>query len=82
MKRLLSCIVLMLVLVTQALADQITLKNGDRVTGKIVKSDGGKLVVSTELLGDISVDLASLPTSPPISRYTSHSKTAARFPEH
>ena len=60
MKRILTCIVLTLALSTQTLADQITLKNGDRVTGKIVKTDGGKLVVTTELLGDVSVDLAAV----------------------
>ena len=39
MKRLLSCTVVMLVLFTQGRADQMTLKNGDRVTGEIVKTD-------------------------------------------
>jgi putative salt-induced outer membrane protein YdiY len=42
----------------EALADQVTLRNGDRVSGKIVKSEGGKLVIKTELLGDVTVDLA------------------------
>lgn len=60
MKESLSSIVLMLVLFIHAPADQITLKNGDRVTGKIVKTEGGKLVVNTELLGDVSVDLAAV----------------------
>jgi putative salt-induced outer membrane protein len=60
MKRLLSCTVLLLVLAAHGLADQITLKNGDRVTGKIVKTDGGKLIVTTDLLGDVSVDLAAV----------------------
>jgi putative salt-induced outer membrane protein len=60
MKRLLTCTVLLLALAVQTAADQITLKNGDRVTGKIVKTDGGKLVVTTDLLGDVSVDLASV----------------------
>ncbi|MDQ1472272.1 MAG: hypothetical protein QOJ99_3752 [Bryobacterales bacterium] len=32
-------------------ADQIVLKNGDRVTGSIVKKDGANLVVKSELLG-------------------------------
>jgi hypothetical protein len=41
-------------------ADQITLKNGDRVTGKFVKTEGGKLVVATDLFGDVSVDLANV----------------------
>ncbi len=60
MKRLLTCTVLLIALATQTLADQITLKNGDRVTGKIVKTDGGKLVITTELLGDVSVDLGAI----------------------
>src|SRR5262245_55451952 len=57
MKRVLTCTVLLFVLTCEVLADQITLKNGDRVTGKIVKTDGGKLVVTTDLLGDVNVDL-------------------------
>jgi putative salt-induced outer membrane protein YdiY len=60
MKRLLSCVLLLVALSTQTLADQITLKNGDRVTGKIVKTDGGKLIVTTDLLGEVAVDLASV----------------------
>ena len=60
MKKFLTCTIVILVLGAHAAADQITLKNGDRVTGKIVKTDGGKLVVSTELLGDVSVDLAAI----------------------
>jgi len=60
MRKTLTIAALLLSLSTQAIADQITLKNGDRVTGKIVKSDGGKLVVTTDLLGAVSVDLASV----------------------
>jgi putative salt-induced outer membrane protein YdiY/small nuclear ribonucleoprotein (snRNP)-like protein len=60
MKRLLTCTVLLIALATQTSADQITLKNGDRVSGKIVKTDGSKLVVTTDLLGDVSVDLAAV----------------------
>ncbi|MBK9155576.1 MAG: DUF481 domain-containing protein [Chloracidobacterium sp.] len=37
------------------LADQITLKNGDRITGKIVKKDGDKIVIETESAGVIAV---------------------------
>src|SRR5690348_15864951 len=42
------------------LADHITLKNGDRRAGKIVKSEGGKLVIKTQLIGDIRVDLSAV----------------------
>ncbi|HEY2459983.1 MAG TPA: DUF481 domain-containing protein [Candidatus Acidoferrum sp.] len=36
-------------------ADQITLKNGDRLTGTIVKSDAKTLLIKTELAGDVNV---------------------------
>jgi hypothetical protein len=36
-------------------ADQLTLKNGDRVTGKIVKKDGGKITIKTDLMGDVTI---------------------------
>jgi putative salt-induced outer membrane protein len=38
-----------------ALADQVTLKNGDRLTGSIVKSDGKELVIKTDYAGDVTV---------------------------
>jgi putative salt-induced outer membrane protein YdiY len=50
----------MLVLVFAALssalfADQVVLKNGDRLTGTILKSDGTTLVMKTEFAGDVTV---------------------------
>jgi len=38
-----------------ALADQIVLKNGDRLTGSITKSDGKALVIKTDYAGDVTV---------------------------
>ena len=38
-----------------ALADQIVLKNGDRLTGTIVKSNATSLVIKTEFAGDVTV---------------------------
>lgn len=37
-------------------ADQVTLKNGDRLTGTIIKSDGKALVIKTEFAGEVTVD--------------------------
>jgi putative salt-induced outer membrane protein len=36
-------------------ADQVTLKNGDRITGQIVKKDGDKLTVKSELMGEVTI---------------------------
>ncbi len=45
-----------LLFVTQGLfADQITLSNGDRLTGTITKADGKTLVMKTEFAGEVTV---------------------------
>jgi putative salt-induced outer membrane protein YdiY len=46
---------LLLLLSIPALADQIVLKNGDKLTGSITKSDGKVLVIKTDYAGDVSV---------------------------
>lgn len=58
-KSIFVCISL-LSFVTAVFADQITLKNGDRVSGKIVKSDGKTLVLHTDFAGDITIDLPKI----------------------
>jgi putative salt-induced outer membrane protein YdiY len=39
-----------------ALADQITLKNGDRFSGQIIKSDEKSVVMKTEFAGEVTID--------------------------
>ena len=41
-------------------ADQITLKNGDRLTGTVVKSDGKTLVLHTEAAGDVTFQFGAI----------------------
>jgi putative salt-induced outer membrane protein len=48
------CVVSML-LAVPAWADQVTLKNGDRLTGTISKSDGKTLLLKTVYAGDVTV---------------------------
>ncbi|MGD9561526.1 MAG: YdiY family protein [Pyrinomonadaceae bacterium] len=45
---------------TPIFADQIFLKNGDRLTGKILKKDGDKIVIETESAGVVTVLWASV----------------------
>lgn len=52
--------VVFLGLASAAFADQITLKNGDRLSGTIVKSDGKTLVLHTEFAGDVTVQFAAI----------------------
>jgi putative salt-induced outer membrane protein YdiY len=41
-------------------ADQVTLKNGDRLTGTVVKSDGKVLLLHTEAAGDVTIKFADI----------------------
>lgn len=50
-------------------ADQVTLKNGDRLTGMIVKSDAKTLLIKTEFAGDVNVQwdaVAAIVSSQPL----------------
>ena len=53
---------LVLFLAIPVLADQIVLKNGDRLTGTITKSDGKSLVIKTEYAGDVTVKFDAIQT--------------------
>ena len=43
-------------LAAQCLADTVTLDNGDRVTGRIQKSEAGKVVIVTDYAGEVKID--------------------------
>jgi putative salt-induced outer membrane protein YdiY len=45
---------------TSSFADQVTLKNGDRLTGTVVKSDGKELVLHTDDAGDVTLKFDSI----------------------
>jgi putative salt-induced outer membrane protein YdiY len=49
------CFVICALVPVRSAADEVILKNGDRITGKIVSKNGGKLIVKTDLLGQITV---------------------------
>jgi hypothetical protein len=41
-------------------ADQVTLKNGDRLSGTIEKSDGKTLMIKTEFAGEVTVQFSAI----------------------
>jgi putative salt-induced outer membrane protein len=53
-------LIMFLGLAPAVFADQITLKNGDRLTGTVVKSDGKILVLHTEFAGDVTLQFAAI----------------------
>ena len=56
---LLVCLVLF---AQSSLGDEILLKNGDRLTGKIDHLVVGKLVLKSEIAGDVTVDISNIQT--------------------
>lgn len=50
----------LLALAGEAAADQIALKNGDRLTGRIVKSDGKTIVFKSEMVGELGIPLENI----------------------
>jgi len=53
-------LLILCLLALPVMADQVTLKNGDRITGQIVKKDGDKLFVKSELMGDVTIPWAAV----------------------
>jgi len=49
-------------LTSLALSDEIQFINGDRLTGKIKSAADGKMVISTDVAGDVTVDMAKVKT--------------------
>jgi len=53
-------VVVWAILCPVVLADQIILKNGDRLTGTIIKSEGDNLTMKSELAGTVTVPWAAI----------------------
>jgi putative salt-induced outer membrane protein len=53
-------VVAFLVVSPSLFADQVTLKNGDRLTGTIMKSDGKTLVLHTGAAGDVTIKFSEI----------------------
>jgi putative salt-induced outer membrane protein YdiY len=55
MRRILLSVISLLLTASAAHADQVALKNGDRLTGKIETGDGKTLLLKTEFAGDVTI---------------------------
>ncbi len=60
MLKLIASALLLLLCVSSLCAEQVSLKNGDHLTGTIVSMDGKKLVLKTAYAGDVSIDWDSV----------------------
>ena len=57
---ILLALITLLGLSSALFADQVTLKNGDRLTGTVVKSDGKTLVLHTDAAGDVTIQFEAI----------------------
>src|SRR5271169_1660431 len=48
--------------VIPAMADQVVLNNGDRITGTINSVDSGKMIIVSPIAGTITVDMVNVKT--------------------
>jgi len=74
----LAGIALFLVAALAASADTVVMKNGDHLTGTVVKSDGKQLTLKTDYAGDINLQWAAvkeLMTDKPVYAVTPDKKT-------
>jgi putative salt-induced outer membrane protein YdiY len=73
-----SMVLLGLLIVTgRASADQVVLKNGDKITGKVGEIAGGKMKFISPVLGDISIDMVnveSFSTDAPVNIRMKHNQ--------
>lgn len=56
MSKKLAVVLFVLGFAVMGFAEQVTLKNGDRLTGSILSMDGKKLVIKTTYAGEVSID--------------------------
>src|SRR6202521_2680766 len=59
-RKTLLLLMTMVLLCPALFADQVSLKNGDRLTGAIVKSDAKTLVLKTEAAGEVTFQWSSI----------------------
>lgn len=55
MKKVAFCLIALVVFADSAFADQLVMKNGDRITGKIVSQTDGKIAIETDYAGTVTV---------------------------
>lgn len=61
-RAVITAIACVLACATTVLGDEVQLKNGDRLTGQIVRLTEGKLVLKSQLAGEITINLSDIKT--------------------
>ena len=48
------------VVIAPLFADSVTLKNGDRISGQVLKSDGSTVVIKTSYAGEVKIEMSAV----------------------
>jgi putative salt-induced outer membrane protein YdiY len=63
MKQFTFALLVLVPMITASLrADEVIFNNGDRLTGKVLSADGGKLKVKSDVAGEVTVDMKDVKT--------------------
>ncbi len=65
-----AALALVLIMAQPAAADEVKMKNGDRISGAIVKMEGGSLIINTDYAGELKIkwdQVAGLVSEGPIA---------------
>ena len=65
-----AALALVLIMAQPAAADEVKMKNGDRISGSIVKMEGGSLIIKTDYAGELKIkwdQVAGLVSEGPIA---------------
>ena len=79
MRTLCLLVLLSVLLSSNVLADQVVLKNGDRLTGQVVRFDGKNLTIKTELAGEVNIPWSAvqqITSDQPLQVQSSNGQTA------
>lgn len=80
--RLLTTFFFFALLPVGAIADEVVLLNGDRITGDITRLEDGRLTIKTPYAGNVAIqweDVATLSTEQPVSVVIDESRVRARI---
>src|SRR5439155_22321131 len=55
-------LIVLIAAATPIRADEVIFNNGDKLTGKVLSADGGKLKIKSDVAGEVSVDMKDVRT--------------------
>ena len=58
--RNIAILLVFFVICSTSLADRVVMENGDQLKGQVVKMGGGKMVFNSDMVGEVTIDIANI----------------------